>query len=71
MSKNVKEKAEAGSEAFSGKLLKPMKKASLSSEVLDLLVEYYHNTYDDLSFVTLSNIHNSPLESIVVFPKVN
>lgn len=71
MSKDVKEKAGAGSEAFPGKLLKPMKEANLTSEMLDLLVEYYHNAYDDLSFETLSNIHNSYSESIVVFPTVN
>jgi len=71
MSKDVKEKAGVGSEAFPGTLLKPMKEVNLLSEVLKLLVEYYCNTYDEFSFVTLSNIHNSSSESIVVLSKVN
>src|SRR3989337_464659 len=71
MSKDVKEKAGAGSKAFPGTLLKPTKETNLPPEVLELLVQYYRNTYDELLFVTLSNIHNSPSGSIVVFPKVN
>ena len=70
MSKNVKENAGTGSEPFPGALLKPTKEANLPVNVLNLLVEYYQNAYD-YSFVTLSNIHNSPPESKVVFPKVN
>lgn len=70
MSKNVKDKAAVGSEAFPGELLNPTKYADLPSEVLELLVKYYENAYD-CSFVTLSNIHNSPLGSRVVLPKVN
>ena len=71
MSKNVKEKAGTGSEAFPGELLKPMKKeVNLPQEIMSLLVEYYNNAYD-LSFVALSNIHISSSESIPVLPKVN
>jgi hypothetical protein len=71
MSKNVKEKAGEGSEPFPGTLLKPMKKnVNLQLEVLELLIKYYHNAYG-ISFVTLSNIHNSPSNLILVLPKVN
>jgi hypothetical protein len=42
----------------------------LTSDVLALLIEYYHNAYG-YSFVPLSNIHTSSSESIVVLPKVN
>ena len=70
MSKNVKENAGIGSEAFLGELIKPTKKAALPLEVLDLLVKYYQNAYG-CSFVELSNIHNSSSESIVVLPKVD
>jgi hypothetical protein len=60
-----------GSEPFPGTLLKPMKKnVNLQLEVLELLIKYYHNAYG-ISFVTLSNIHNSPSNSILVLPKVN
>jgi hypothetical protein len=71
MSKNVKDNAGVGSEPFPGKLLKPMKKdVNLPPEVLTLLVDYYHNAYS-YPFVTLSNVHNSSTESIVVLPKIN
>lgn len=71
MSKNVKEKAGGGSEPFPGEFLKPMKKeVNLTSEVLALLVEYYHNAYG-YSFETLSNIHTTSSEVIVVLPKVD
>jgi hypothetical protein len=71
MSKNVKDKAGTGSEQFPGIFMKPMKKdVNLPPEVLDLLVEYYSNAYAS-TFVTLSNIHISSSESIVVLPKVN
>ncbi|RGB36328.1 hypothetical protein C1646_758227 [Rhizophagus diaphanus] len=71
MSKNVKEKAGMGSEPFPRTLLKPMKKnVNLQLEVQELLVEYYNNAYD-YSFVVLSKIHVSSLNSITVLPKVN
>jgi hypothetical protein len=71
MSKNVKDKAGTESETFPGTFIKPMKKdVNLPPEVSALLVEYYCNAYDR-SFVTLSNIHTSLEESIVVLPKVN
>jgi hypothetical protein len=71
MSKNVMEKAGTGSEPFPGTFMKPMKKdVNLPPEVLALLVEYYCNAYE-YTFVTLSNIHTSSKDSIVVLPKVN
>jgi hypothetical protein len=71
MSKNVMEKAGTGSEPFPGTFMKPMKKdVNLPTEVLALLVEYYCNAYE-YTFVTLSNIHTSSEDSIVVLPKVN
>ncbi len=69
MAKNVKEKAEVGLEAFLKELIKLTKKVKLPSEMLDLLVEYYQNTYD-YSFIALSNIHNLSPESRVVLPQV-
>ena len=69
--KECKKNARVGTEHFPGELLKPMKKdVNLLPEVLTLLVDYYHNAYG-YPFVTLSNIHNSLIESIVVLLKVN
>jgi len=69
ISKDMKEKVETDSKAFSEILLKLMKKVNLLLEILKLLIEYYHNTYN-FSFIILSNIHNSSLGLIIVFLKV-
>jgi len=69
MAKNVKEKVGVGSEAFPEELIKLTKKVKLPLEVLNLLIEYYQNTYD-CSFIALSNIHNLSPESRVVLPQV-
>ena len=51
--------------------MKPTQKnVNLPSEVLPLLVEFYCNAYGR-SFTSLSNIHTSSDDSIVVLPKVN
>ena len=71
MSKNVRDKAGIGSEPFPDAFMKPMKKdTNLPSDVLALLVEYYSNAYQH-PFVSLSNVHTSSKEAIVVLPKVN
>ena len=71
MSKNVTEKVGIGSEPFPGTFMKPMKKdVDLPIEVLELLVEYYCNTYE-YAFATISNIHTSLEDSIVILSKVN
>src|SRR2546421_8830854 len=71
ISKNVTEKAEIGSELFPGTFMKLMKKdVDLPTEVLELLVEYYCNTYE-YAFVTISNIHISSENSIIILSKVN
>ena len=51
--------------------MKPMKKdVDLLTEVLELLVEYYCNAYE-YTFTTVSNIHASSEDSIVILSKVN
>ena len=63
MLKNVTEKV--------GTFMKPMKKdVDLQTEVLELLVEYYCNAYE-YAFATVSNIHTSSEDSIVILSKVN
>src|SRR5207245_3495532 len=71
MSKNVTEKAGTESEPFLNTFMKPMKKdVDLPTEVLELLVEYYCNAYE-YAFTTVSNIHTSSEDSIVILSKVN
>src|SRR5688572_14934238 len=56
MSKNVEERAGTGSEPLPGNFLNPKTiDTNLTKEVLNLLVEYYHNAYDK-EFAALSNI---------------
>ena len=67
----VTEKAGTGSEPFLGTFMKPMKiDVDLPTEVLELLVEYYCNAYE-YAFTTVSNIHTSSENSIVILSKVN
>ena len=50
-SQNIKESWISGSEKFLGEFLKPSSdNILLSSEMLDLMVEYYIVTYDNLEF---------------------
>src|SRR5438067_6957196 len=71
MSKNVTEKAGTGSVPFLGTFMKPIKKdVDLPTEVLELLVEYYCNTYE-YAFVTILNIYTSSEDSIIILSKVN
>src|SRR5205823_909695 len=71
---NVKEcngKAGIGSKPFPGTFMKPIKKdVDLPTEVLELLVEYYHTAYE-YAFATVSNIHTSSEDSIIILSKVN
>jgi hypothetical protein len=71
MSKNVEERAGTGSEPLPGNFLNPKKiDTNLTKEVLNLLVEYYHDAYDK-EFAALSDIHIAPSDAIPVLPKVN
>src|SRR5256886_2238297 len=68
---NIMEKVGTGSEPFLGTFMKPMKKVvDLPTEVLELLVKYYCNAYE-YAFATVSNIHTSSEDSIVILSKVN
>ncbi|CAG8647308.1 13717_t:CDS:1, partial [Funneliformis mosseae] len=71
ISKNVKERAGTDSEPFLGNFLNPKNiDTNLTKEILDLLVEYYRNTYNE-DFVTLSDIHIVQSNAILIFLKVN
>ncbi|CAB4470723.1 unnamed protein product [Rhizophagus irregularis] len=72
MSRNVEKMAGTGSESFPGTFLNPKRiNTDLSKEILDLLVEYYYNAYENKDFVALANIHVASPEAIPVLSKVN
>ena len=53
---NIQESQISDSEKFSDKFLKPSSdNVLLSNEMLDLIVEYYMTTYDNLEFRKLFN----------------
>jgi len=71
MSKDVKELAEIGSKSFLDVFLNPKNiNINLSKEILDLLVEYYCNTYDR-DFAALLDIYVTLPNSISILPRVN
>ncbi|CAB4442105.1 unnamed protein product [Rhizophagus irregularis] len=72
MSRNVEKMAGTSSESFPGTFLNPKRiNTDLPKEILDLLVEYYYNTYENKDFVALANIHVASPEAIPVLLKVN
>ncbi|PKC05929.1 hypothetical protein RhiirA5_420281 [Rhizophagus irregularis] len=72
ISRNVEKMAGTGSESFLGTFLNPKRiNTNLPKEILDLLVEYYYNAYENKDFVALANIHVASPEAIPVLSKVN
>ncbi|CAB5378474.1 unnamed protein product [Rhizophagus irregularis] len=64
--------AGTGSESFLGTFLNPKRiNTNLPKEILDLLVEYYYNAYENKDFVALANIHVASPEAIPVLSKQN
>ncbi|CAG8694754.1 6699_t:CDS:1 [Funneliformis mosseae] len=71
MSKNVEERVRTSSEPFLGNFLNPKNiETNLTKEILDLLVKYYRNAYNE-DFVTLFDIHIMQSNAIPIFLKVN
>ncbi len=69
-SRNIQESWISGNEKFLGKFLKPLSdNILLSSKILDLIVEYYMTTYDNLEF---RKLFNEGLEdAIIIWVKMN
>ncbi|PKK59493.1 hypothetical protein RhiirC2_719777 [Rhizophagus irregularis] len=64
--------AGTGSESFLSTFLNSKSiNTDLPKEILDLLVEYYYNAYENKDFVALANIHVASPEAIPVLSKQN
>ncbi|CAG8617173.1 11334_t:CDS:2 [Funneliformis caledonium] len=69
MSKIVEERAETGSESFLGNFLNSKNiDTNLMKKILDLLVKYYRNTYNE-DFVALFDIYIAQSNAIPIFLK--
>ena len=58
-----------GTELFSGELLNLCQETNLPSNILDLLVEYYDNLYDNY-FISISSISTSSINYNIVNSKI-
>lgn len=64
----IKDESAIGTEPFPGELMNPCHETILPNNILDLLVKFYENLYDD-HFISISSIIG-PSNDIVVNSKV-
>jgi hypothetical protein len=64
----IEEESAFGTEPFPGELMSPCHEVNLPSNILNLLVEYYNNLYDE-SFISVSSVMGSS-NSNVVNPRI-
>ena len=65
----IEDESAIGTEPFPGELMNPCQETNLPKDILDLLVEYYNNLYDD-SFMSISSITASSINCNVVNPRI-
>lgn len=65
----IEDESAIGTEPFPGELMNPCQETNLPNNILDLLVEYYDNLYDD-SFMSISSITASSINRNVVNPRI-
>ena len=64
----IEDDSACGTEPFPGVLMKPYQETVLPNNILELLVDYYNNLYDDY-FVSISTV-TSPTHDIIVNSKI-
>ena len=65
----IEDESAIGTEPFPGELMNPCQETNLPKDILDLLVEYYNNLYDN-SFMSISSITASSINCNVVNPRI-
>ena len=65
----IEDESAIGTEPFPGVLMNPSHEANLPNNILDLLVEYYDNLYDD-HFISISSVTASSGNCVVVDPRI-
>jgi hypothetical protein len=70
----IEDESAIGTEPFPGELMNPCQETNLRDNILDLLVEYYDNLYDDsfmsISSITASSINRNVVNSRIVNPRI-
>ena len=61
----IEDESAIGTEPFPGMLMDPYKETTLPTDILNLLVEYYENLYNDDHFISISSMID-PSNNIVV-----
>ena len=56
-------------EPFPGELMSPCHETNLPADILDLLVEYYDNSYDDY-FISISSMSTSSINCNIVNSRI-
>src|SRR5687767_4434837 len=65
----IEEESAIGTEPFPGELMNPCQEMNLPNNILDFLVEYYNDLYDD-NFISISSVMASSRNHIVVGPRI-
>lgn len=65
---HIEDESASGTEPFPGKFMNPSYGTTLPNNILDLLVKYYDNLYDD-KFISISSI-TGPNEDVVVNSRI-
>ena len=70
----IEDESAIGTEPFSEELMNSCQETNLRNNILDLLVEYYDNLYDDsfmsISSITASSINRNVVNSRIVNPRI-
>jgi uncharacterized protein (UPF0248 family) len=62
----IEDESATGTEPFPGMLINPYNVTTLPTNILNLLVEYYENLYNDYRFISISSMINPSNNNIVV-----
>ena len=66
---HIEEESALGMEPFPGELMSPCHETNLPADILDLLVEYYDNSYDDY-FISISSMSTSSINCNIVNSRI-
>ena len=67
----IEDESATGTEPFPGMLINPYNVTTLLTNILNLLVEYYENLYNDYCFISISSMIDPSNNNIVVNSNIN
>jgi hypothetical protein len=66
---NIEKESATGTEIFPGNMMSPTKKIILKNNILEILVAFYNNSYEE-NFIPLSQLKNPENNKIIVSPHI-